>query len=292
MPLTTVPVIRDGRIAFANQATADLFGARDGAALAGREIDELLPASQRTVTRDLARRLAKTGRLEMFELECTRLDGVGCIIEASVSITRFAGRHALQALLRDGTARRMQHTLLDRTRGLLELMADGAPLRPVLRRLCEFTEDMPGGSARCAIRLLDPERGRLLDETEAAAIEVLRRRGLRLLLDDFGTGYSSLSYLQRFPLDGLKIDRSFVSRAPQARDARAVIEAVPSLSRSLELTSIAEGVETQEQADWLRQAGCAELQGFLYARPLPAGDMIALLRGPGVGLKARAASQR
>jgi predicted signal transduction protein with EAL and GGDEF domain len=75
---------------------------------------------------------------------------------------------------------------------------------------------------------------------------------------------------------GLKIDRSFVARLPQARDARAGVEAVLSLSRSLGLNNIPEGVETEEQADWLRQAGCAELQGFLYARPMPAAALTAL----------------
>ncbi len=107
---------------------------------------------------------------------------------------------------------------------------------------------------------------RQLDEAEAAAIASLRARGLRLLLDDFGTGYSSLSYLQRFPLDGLKIDRSFVARLPAARDARAIVEAIVGLARALCLADIAEGVETEAQARWLREAGCSELQGFLFAR--------------------------
>ncbi len=125
---------------------------------------------------------------------------------------------------------------------------------------------------------------RQLDEAEAEAIASLRARGLRLLLDDFGTGYSSLSYLQRFPLDGLKIDRSFVARLPGARDARAVVEAVVGLARALSLSDIAEGVETDAQARWLREAGCAELQGYLYARPMPADDVTALAgRGPWAG---------
>ena len=125
---------------------------------------------------------------------------------------------------------------------------------------------------------------RPLDEAEAGAIASLRARGLRLLLDDFGTGYSSLSYLQRFPLDGIKIDRSFVSRLPDARDARAVVEAIVGLARALSLVDIAEGVETDVQARWLREAGCAELQGFLFARPMPPEDVPALAaRDPWAG---------
>ncbi len=106
-------------------------------------------------------------------------------------------------------------------------------------------------------------------------------RGLRLLLDDFGTGFSSLSYLQRFPLDGLKIDRSFVARLPHARASRAIVEAIVGLSRELSIVSIAEGVETEEQAAWLRRAGCEELQGFLYTRPMPAAQIEALLAAGG-----------
>jgi diguanylate cyclase (GGDEF)-like protein/PAS domain S-box-containing protein len=158
-----VLVIREGVILFANRAAVGLYGARDVSRLVGRAIDALLPTSQRALTRDLAHRLARSGRLEIFEVECTRLDGIGCVIEASVSATRFDGRHALQALLRDATARRLQHALLDRTRRLLEMMADAAPLDAMLNRLCAFTEDTLGGSARCGVQLLDPEGHRLLD---------------------------------------------------------------------------------------------------------------------------------
>jgi EAL domain-containing protein (putative c-di-GMP-specific phosphodiesterase class I) len=122
---------------------------------------------------------------------------------------------------------------------------------------------------------------RQLEDAEAGAIQTLRARGLRLLLDDFGTGFSSLSYLQRFPLDGLKIDRSFVARLPHARASRAIVEAIVGLSRELSIVSIAEGVETEEQAAWLRRAGCNELQGFLYAQPMPAAQIEALLAAGG-----------
>lgn len=132
--------------------------------------------------------------------------------------------------------------------------------------------------AALEIEITETVMMRRLDAAEAAAIEALRARGLRLLLDDFGTGYSSLSYLQRFPLDGLKIDRSFVSRLPDARDACAIVEAIVGLARSLSIVSIAEGVETETQAAWLRRAGCAELQGYLLGRPMPPEAIAALAR--------------
>jgi len=147
-----------------------------------------------------------------------------------------------------------------------------------------FASTVPGLLRRHGIEASDIELEitetvmmRQLDEGEADAIQALRARGLKLLLDDFGTGYSSLSYLQRFPLDGLKIDRSFVARLPHARDSRAIVEAIVGLSRELSIVSIAEGVETEEQAAWLRRAGCNELQGFLYARPMRAAQIVALL---------------
>jgi EAL domain-containing protein (putative c-di-GMP-specific phosphodiesterase class I) len=158
-----------------------------------------------------------------------------------------------------------------------------------------FESTVPGALRRHGIAASDIELEitetvmmRQLEDAEADAIQTLRARGLRLLLDDFGTGFSSLSYLQRFPLDGLKIDRSFVARLPHARASRAIVEAIVGLSRELSIVSIAEGVETEEQAAWLRRAGCKELQGFLYTRPMPATQIEALLAAGGPRIAAGA----
>jgi len=106
-------------------------------------------------------------------------------------------------------------------------------------------------------------------------LDELGRLGLHLSIDDFGTGYSSLSYLKRLPVEKLKIDRSFVIELPGDAESRAIAEAVVGLARGLDMRVIAEGVETTAQADYLRQCGCDEAQGYLYAKPLSAQDFAA-----------------
>jgi diguanylate cyclase (GGDEF)-like protein/PAS domain S-box-containing protein len=102
--------------------------------------------------------------------------------------------------------------------------------------------------------------------------------GISLSLDDFGTGYSSLSYLKRFPIDKLKIDQSFVRGVTQDADDEAITKAIISLSRNLGLRVIAEGVETEAQLDFIRSAGCEEIQGYYYSRPLPENDFVKFLQ--------------
>ncbi len=121
----------------------------------------------------------------------------------------------------------------------------------------------------------------VLMQQSAASAEVLttlRDLGIRLALDDFGTGYSSLSYLQRFHIDTLKIDRSFVRDVPQDADDSAITTAIVLLAQSLKLEVIAEGVETEAQRDFLLGLGCHQMQGYLFSRPLPAEDIEALLQ--------------
>jgi predicted signal transduction protein with EAL and GGDEF domain len=115
----------------------------------------------------------------------------------------------------------------------------------------------------------------LMDNPEEAvrAMNALRAAGLRISVDDFGTGYSSLAYLARFPLSALKIDRAFVKNVHQGASDAAIVRAVIDMANNLGLQVIAEGVETEAQADFLRRHGCHQAQGYFYSRPLPAGEI-------------------
>lgn len=108
------------------------------------------------------------------------------------------------------------------------------------------------------------------DRHSLAILRQLRRMGFSIVLDDFGTGYSSLGYLQRFPIDKVKIDRSFVARIDVDRQAESVVLAIIQLAHALGLKVVAEGVETEAQRQSLRAAGCNDVQGYLTGRPVPA----------------------
>ncbi len=131
---------------------------------------------------------------------------------------------------------------------------------------------------------LPPER-LTLEITESAlmkdaasalgVLSALKEIGVLLAIDDFGTGYSSLSYLQHFPLDLLKVDRSFVADLGVSAEAGEIVAAVINLAHALDLRVVAEGVETIEQLGLLRSFGCDLAQGFLFSRPLPASEIVA-----------------
>jgi diguanylate cyclase (GGDEF)-like protein len=155
------------------------------------------------------------------------------------------------------SARQLGHAGLPET---VRAIVDAAGVDPGLLEF-ELTESM---------LMLDPE----------AAVRILtdlKRQGMRLSVDDFGTGYSSLAYLKRFPLDALKIDRTFVRDLPGDSDDVAITKAVISLAHSLNLKVVAEGVETVEHLDALRAYGCDEVQGYYIGRPVPAAQCGALL---------------
>ncbi|MCM2289163.1 MAG: bifunctional diguanylate cyclase/phosphodiesterase, partial [Sulfuritalea sp.] len=112
-----------------------------------------------------------------------------------------------------------------------------------------------------------------------AVMDDLHARGIRLSIDDFGTGYSSLSYLKRFQVYKLKIDKSFVRDISVDPEDRAIVSAVISLANSLGLRTIAEGVETEGQLNFLREQGCHEVQGYYYSMALPPAQFAAFVRG-------------
>lgn len=126
---------------------------------------------------------------------------------------------------------------------------------------------------------LELTEGIMMDGAEAtlAALNKLKELGVQLSIDDFGTGYSSLSYLSRFPLDELKIDRSFVVEMENSESDAGLVIAIIAMARSLGLELVAEGVETHEQYRFLRQHGASVIQGYLFSKPVPIDDLIPLL---------------
>lgn len=123
--------------------------------------------------------------------------------------------------------------------------------------------------------------GMLLNDDQATqnTLNALRQMGFSIALDDFGTGYSSLSYLSRYPVDKIKIDRSFVSNLGVDPDAEALIRAIIKLAKALHLSILAEGVETKAQSQILRQAGCAIIQGYLFSKPVARDEIDLMMAG-------------
>jgi EAL domain-containing protein (putative c-di-GMP-specific phosphodiesterase class I) len=138
------------------------------------------------------------------------------------------------------------------------LRATGLP--PSLLEL-EITESMV---------MKDPERA-------VAIMEALTGMGIKLAIDDFGTGHSSLGYLKRFPIDQLKVDRTFVRDLPHNSDDVAITRAVIAMAHSLKMSVVAEGVEHQEQYDLLRDEGCDEFQGYFCRPPMEEADLMRFL---------------
>lgn len=150
----------------------------------------------------------------------------------------------------------------------------GEGLVPTISR-CLAEAGLPASALEMEIT-----EGLLMRDTAAVMpmLDAITALGIRISIDDFGTGYSSLSYLQRFPIDNLKVDRSFVSGIPRHRDSVVISRAVVAMAASLDMTVTAEGVETLEQAEFLQAAGCDKLQGFLFGPPMTAAAYEARLR--------------
>jgi EAL domain-containing protein (putative c-di-GMP-specific phosphodiesterase class I) len=136
-------------------------------------------------------------------------------------------------------------------------------------------------------RLLELEitESTLLHDMEAAieTLGALRDMGVRLAIDDFGTGYSSLNHLKRLPVHKLKIDQSFVRDLGQGGDDEAIVNAIISLGHAMDLAVLAEGVETGVQLAALDKLGCRQYQGYLFSRPLPADEVVAVFNARPAG---------
>jgi diguanylate cyclase len=115
-------------------------------------------------------------------------------------------------------------------------------------------------------------------ESTVDTLHALKAIGVRLAVDDFGTGYSSFTYLRRFPLDALKIDRSFVRDITADQNDAAIVSAMIGIGKSLKQRVIAEGVETREQLNFLQTHGCGEGQGYYFSRPVIAAQLTEVLK--------------
>jgi diguanylate cyclase (GGDEF)-like protein len=165
--------------------------------------------------------------------------------------------------------------------GELTLAVNVAPLQ---LRTANFVDIVRSALGTCSIPgsalTLEITERTLLDEriTGTSTLERLRGLGVKLALDDFGTGYSALGYLTRVPVDVVKIDRSFVSAIDTDHRSAALVSGIVTLARGLQLASVAEGIETEEQLAAVRRLGCDYGQGYLLGRPQPAEDVAKLLR--------------
>ncbi|MFP4010220.1 MAG: putative bifunctional diguanylate cyclase/phosphodiesterase [Spirochaetaceae bacterium] len=164
--------------------------------------------------------------------------------------SRISGRE-LHMSVNLSPAQFKQQDLVTRIEGILEALALG------------------GDSLK-----LELTEGAIMEDPEEAArkMAMLHDRGIRISIDDFGTGYSSLSYLKRFPVDTLKIDRSFIEDVTTNPSNQEIVRAIISMAKSLRIESLAEGVETVEQRNFLVAEGCDVIQGYLYSPPVPARD--------------------
>ena len=131
-----------------------------------------------------------------------------------------------------------------------------------------------------ALLELEITEGMVMHDMDRALLQLhaIKQMGVRIAIDDFGTGYSSLAQVKRFPIDALKVDRSFIRDVGSDGKDRAITEAIIAIGRTLHLTVVAEGVETREQQNVLRDHGCDEIQGYYFSKPVPPGEVSALLR--------------
>ncbi|MCW8834537.1 MAG: EAL domain-containing protein, partial [Colwellia sp.] len=146
-----------------------------------------------------------------------------------------------------------------------------------------FNPSLPSDIANILMKTgLKPEHLRvelteraLLENTDIvlANMKALKQLGVKILLDDFGTGYSSLSYLHRFPIDVIKIDRSFINNVHEHENNRAIIKTIIDLATNLRMDTVGEGIENLADAQLLQQMDCLYGQGFYYSKPLPATEM-------------------
>ncbi|HVW42298.1 MAG TPA: EAL domain-containing protein [Amycolatopsis sp.] len=184
-------------------------------------------------------------------------------------LINLLGAHVLRETTRELAARRAQGVRADLKINLSTRQLDDAGLVPAVEAALHTTGLPP--SALC----LEITESALMRDAALASesLAALRDLGVRLAIDDFGTGYSSLAQLHKLTLDTLKIDRSFVAGLGESADAEAIVTSIIAMAHAVDLTVVAEGVETEEQLEMLRKLGCDQAQGFYLGRPAPADEL-------------------
>ncbi len=155
-----------------------------------------------------------------------------------------------------------------------------SPLQFRRQNIVELVKSILGETSLCAEALeLEITESALMDDIDQAidTLQQLQQMGIHISIDDFGTGYSSLSHLRSLPVNTLKVDRSFVMNAHVSEEDAQILSAILAMAHSLNLDTVVEGVECEEQRDLLREQECGEVQGFYYARPMPAVDLASML---------------
>ena len=195
-----------------------------------------------------------------------------------------AGDWVLQQAIADG--RRWRALGLREVRIAVNVSPIQLRERGFMERLLELLGDASGSG--CGIDL-EVTESTLMEESGLLVqrLRELRTLGVRIALDDFGTGYSSLGRLARLPVDTLKIDRSFTSRLPDDASAATLVSTIIGLARAFDLATVAEGVETAAQLDWLKEAGCHLVQGYLVGPPRPREDIETMLASEDQALMGR-----
>ena len=166
----------------------------------------------------------------------------------------------------------------------LTLSVNISPLQLIDQQFADRVLDITQAAGVAPERLiLELTENALIDvpETARARIDTLRSHGFRFALDDFGTGYASVSYLKHFPFEILKIDRSYLAQIGTSARARALFETFVNLGQTLGMDTVAEGIETAEQAETARDAGCTMHQGFYHSYPLSLKDLDSFIARPG-----------
>jgi diguanylate cyclase (GGDEF)-like protein/PAS domain S-box-containing protein len=225
----------------------------------------------------------RTGKLTGFEALMRWMDPqVGMISPAKfipvmeqTGLILDAGNWALSQVARDCA------TWQDAAKTALRIAVNVSPLQLRAKEFVANVIDAADGIEKTG-GLLDLEitESVIMENVDAVIpkLQTVRGLGIHIYIDDFGTGYSSLAYIARLPIHALKIDRSFVVGMTQSEDAMGIVNSVVSLAHALKLRVVAEGVETEVQADLLRKLGCDEFQGYLFGKPVPSSEVPALLR--------------